>query len=118
MFKSFVLPLCVAISVGLGSSYLSTRDALLANQGEMSLLKNELSQVEAIVSIVRQNQLTLATRGEWMKKTDLAIEIIREELNVYRTTRYTDKDSQRDLKIIRMEIQQLKEMLDSMSTGE
>jgi hypothetical protein len=111
--RGVVMPVVVAVIVGVGSSYLATRDAMTAFAYEASQLHDDVENLQLSIGAINNIQIKLARSEEWRNRVDLALEILREEMSLIRQTRYTDKDSERDLKIIETRINALEMRIDN-----
>jgi hypothetical protein len=102
IIREVLIPIIVAIVVGIGSSYMTSRVAIAVLQKEIEFVRDDVSMMQQLLKIVSQNQVELAARGEWMKNADRERQKLSDSIDIIVATRYTKSDAERDkLQIIR-----------------
>lgn len=101
--RDLVIPLVIAVVVGISSAVLTVRISVAVITTEMIGLKEDVVDLKLVLSVVQQNQID-KNRIELIA-TDNREEIIEmwREINVIKETRYTKKDAERDMEILRLE---------------
>jgi hypothetical protein len=96
LLREVLIPIVVAIVVGIGSSYMTSRVAIAVLQKEIEFVRDDLSIMQQLVSIVSSNQVQLAARGEWMKNADKERSNLRVTVDAIVQSSYTKSDAKKD----------------------
>jgi hypothetical protein len=111
--KDLAIPLIVAVVVGVSSAMVTVRVAVAVIETELGGVKEDVIDLKSILDVVNQNQLA-KTRLEIIA-TDNMAEVLQlwNEINEIKSTRYTQVDGQRDIQMLRLEMQALHAKQDS-----
>lgn len=72
--KQILIPLVVAVVVGMTSSYMTTLMALEAMRTQVNYIERDVGVLMDIMKQVSENQRVLAARGSWMHAAEKRIE--------------------------------------------
>lgn len=101
--KDFIIPLTIAVIVGVASAFVTVRVSVAVIETEMGYIREDVVDLKLVLQVVQNNQLA-KTKLE-IVSTDNAAEIDRiwTEINSIKTTRYTREDANRDIEMLRLE---------------
>lgn len=116
LLERFVVPLII----GAFSAYVLVTNSVVRLDEKINRLDDKIAVVDKHISsldntveVVRQNQIEIATRGEWMRMVESNLKVLNDEMTQIRGTRYTDRDAQRDQKLLLNELQKIKGVVES-----
>lgn len=105
--RDLLIPLVIAIIVGISSATITVKVALAVIETEMVGIKEDVVDLKAIMTLVQENSIS-KTKNELLTADNQAeiLEIWR-EINRIKAVRYTREDSMRDIQMLRLEMKAL-----------
>ncbi len=113
VMKDFLVPIVVAVVMGLGASFLSIK----YNEGETvawrASIESQLAAMNVIMKAVQTNQLELASRGQWMTYVDRELNDHDGRLVRIESTRFSKEDADVTTKHLEREIELIWKEIDN-----
>ena len=99
ILKNFVLPIIIAILIGVPSSYVATKITLAVMETKVEYIESDIGSIKDILRDVSANQLLLAKGGEQLNSLDRRVSTLEETIKLLvdqTRDRYTRSDADRD----------------------
>lgn len=101
--KDLVIPLIIAVVVGISSAVVTVRVSVAVVTAEMAALKEDVFDIKTVVGVVQQNQLAINRLNLMAEDNHKEVLNIWTEVNDIKSDRYTKEDAKRDMMILRLE---------------
>jgi hypothetical protein len=103
--KDLIIPLIIAVVVGISSAVLTVRVSIAVISTEMVSLKEDVVDLKLVLQVVQENQLA-KTRLDLLS-TDNHEEIIKlwKDVKLIQAQQYTEKDAEVNMELLRREFQ-------------
>lgn len=103
--REFLIPIIVAVLVGIGASYISVNSAVAVLEAQVTSVQTEIADLKGATDRLKVTTARLAAREAWMVEMDREFSELRDRISKIERTQYTEQDAIRDQGLIMREIE-------------